>query len=101
MTYYSFDKRYRSFEAHEPRAFALSIFAHQFYENIVKSGGTGKIGSGYSHFVLHHFHTGKQKNPGGEKEVITIISNNKVKCKTAYWYNNENCIGKRYYNNKY
>lgn len=51
--------------------FALPICANQLNEDVVKSGGKVAIGSGYGDFILHHFHSGKQENPGGEGVIIT------------------------------
>lgn len=32
------------------------------------------MASGHSHFIVHHVHTGKQKNPGEEKIIITVLN---------------------------
>ena len=53
---------------------ALPICAHQLNVDTVRSGGIEVISSEYGHFIIHHFHSGKQKNPDGERMMIIILS---------------------------
>jgi len=54
QTYCSSDERKSPFDANEPFAFALPICAHQLNVDTAKGAGSGEIGSGYGHIIVHH-----------------------------------------------
>ena len=63
QTHYSTVEGGSPFKVREPRTATLPVFAHQFNEDAICSGGLSAVCSGHIHLVLHHFGFGGTEKP--------------------------------------